>query len=115
MQEKDKAVFQNLPREKYDQMRQNLIAMVLATDVASHFSDLSTIKKKLEATGNNITIDHTTKTACMNCVIHACDISYPLKKQEFSLRWAKLLAEEFFIQVKNFWLYLVFNRFDKGR
>jgi hypothetical protein len=44
--ENDKNIFENFARDDYVSMRGKIVAMVLATDISRHFSDLSKFKNK---------------------------------------------------------------------
>ena len=80
-----------------------MISMILSTDMTMHFQDLSKLKVRLSSVGNLtiniIEFDPKTKDKqlCMDTLLHAADISNPLKPFEIYEKWAFRVLEEFWI------------------
>ena len=81
--------------------------MILATDNAHHFQHLA----KLNARLGNIAqspLDLSSWAAdagiVMMCTLHAADVSNPAKEWEAYNRWTDRILEEFFAQVRGWWL-----------
>lgn len=75
-------------------MRERLIQMVLATDMAKHFADIAKFKGRagaqdFEPTGSD-------KIFCMSMALHVADISHAGKKWELCFKWTDILFIEFF-------------------
>lgn len=72
--------------------------MVLATDMASHFSDLAKLKGRLAVA--DFDIKEKDKNICMEEIIHACDISNPFKPYSpVYSQWIERVLTEFWNQV----------------
>jgi hypothetical protein len=93
-QEKSCNIFEQFSRDDYVSMRSKIIAMVLATDISRHFSDLSKFKTKF--TTGEVVVDD--KVIFLEMIMHACDISNPSKPWSLCHKWADLVLEEYFIQ-----------------
>jgi len=77
-------------------MREDMINLVLSTDMVKHFHDIDEMKKWLasldfQANGKD-------KKAIMNWLIHLADISNPTKPWKVCYWWIDLLFVEFFNQ-----------------
>lgn len=75
-----------------------MISMVLATDMAVHFSDLAKLKGRLAS--QDFDMKENDKKICMEQLIHAADISNPLKPFYLCFKWAERVLSEFWSQVK---------------
>lgn len=83
-------------RDEYKQIRERIISMVLSTDMAHHFSHLAKLKGRLASQDFNI--QEQDKKLCMDELIHAADISNPLKPFFLCSKWADKVLEEFWNQ-----------------
>ena len=91
-------------------LRKRMIGMILATDMADHFSHVNVmdfqIKEKnitKEARNGGDFIDTTgeiklfeSQQQCLDLMIHACDLSTPTRRFDTLKNWTYLLFEEFF-------------------
>jgi hypothetical protein len=89
-------IFKNFTVEQQKKMREYLIAMVLATDMAGHFVLINTIKGKITESGNKIA--EADRLKHMEMIVHASDISNPAKPFEIYKDWAARILIEFFNQ-----------------
>jgi hypothetical protein len=88
---------QNVSENQYQQMRKAIIRMILATDVASHLTELTIFKTKMTAKDfpSSKTED---KQVLMNTVLHAADQNIVARAQNVALMWVPRVMEEFFRQ-----------------
>jgi len=75
-----------------------MISIILGTDMKHHFGDIAKAKARLTAQDFNIK-DKNDKLLCMNSVVHAADISNPIKEWSISFGWTQVVMEEFWNQV----------------
>jgi hypothetical protein len=61
-------------------MRERIISMVLATDMSVHFADIAKLKGRLSS--SEFDLKEKDKNMCMEMVLHASDISNPIKPFE---------------------------------
>lgn len=73
--------------------------MVLATDMSSHFEYISKFKNKTSGAGLDFT-DQKDRQLIMDIAIKCGDISNAGKKLDLCKKWAELIMEEFWAQVK---------------
>ena len=84
-------------------MRQEMIKMVLGTDMAHHFKTIGVLKNRISS-GTYYSFTQifkryladfdptsTDKSLCMETMIHFADISNPSKKWEYCYRWTNYL------------------------
>jgi hypothetical protein len=89
-------IFENLSREQFSKIRERMIAMVLATDMSKHFEDVGKLKTRLAA---NFDIkEKEDKNLVMEMLVHAADISNPIKPFAICQDWAERVVKEFFNQ-----------------
>ena len=88
-------VFEGMDKEKYKQMRKQMILCVLSTDISKHNMALNFLNKFISKENKVEDID---KQDYMNFVVHTADISNPTKIFDIYFRWAKLVVEEFYAQ-----------------
>ena len=89
-------ILQNFTREEYNKIRERMISMVLSTDMAFHFSHLAKLKGRLASQDFNI--QEQDKKMCMDQIIHAADISNPIKPFFLCSKWTDKVLEEFWNQ-----------------
>ena len=92
-------IFQHTSKENYKALRKRIVAMVLATDMASHFDHL----ELLNTMGSNHEFFVNQKTEkdqifLMSMAVHAADLANPTKDWLISMRWGYMVMEEFFLQ-----------------
>ena len=73
-----------------------MIGLILATDMAKHFGELSRFKTRLAS--NDFAPDAGDKELTLHMIFHLSDISNSLKKFEVCQKWTDLLFNEFFAQ-----------------
>jgi hypothetical protein len=98
LQDPAMAIFGEFSRENYQKIRERIIAMVLATDMASHFSDLAKFKGRLAV--SDFDVKDKDKNMCMEEIVHASDISNPVKPFNVYSLWIDRVLTEFWNQVK---------------
>ncbi|KAJ1503566.1 High affinity cAMP-specific 3',5'-cyclic phosphodiesterase 7A [Coelomomyces lativittatus] len=94
-------LFHRLSPSQATQVRQCIIDLVLATDMAKHFehgtkfkSFLTTLEKQTEA---HEWRDHS-KQLVLNMAIKCSDINNPTRSLHLSKQWAQRIMEEFYLQ-----------------
>ena len=112
-------IFEKLSPQDYKNIRKKMISEILATDMAIHGKVLNNIRSKIpeylltnEKENNknkikkfelitDINNEQTTneeKQALFDYFIHSADLGHNTKLFNISLRWVKLLSEEFWLQ-----------------
>ena len=97
LQDPDRAIFSEFSKDQYQKIRERMVSMVLATDMAQHFSDLGKMKGRLAVA--DFDIKDKDKNMCMEEIIHACDISNPVKPFNVYSQWIDRVLTEFWNQV----------------
>jgi len=95
LQEEPYNILANFSKADYKIIRERIIAMVLATDMSTHFTDISKLKGRLSADFN---LKEKDKNFTMEVLIHAADISNPSKDWTSCQEWTKRITQEFFDQ-----------------
>lgn len=80
----------------YNACRASVISMVLSTDMANHFSDLATLNSKNK--NGEIIPCGADKQFLLNQLVHASDISNPMKPVEIYREWVERVFKEFYAQ-----------------
>ncbi|VDM16469.1 unnamed protein product [Hydatigera taeniaeformis] len=91
-------IFINVPRSKFQEIRQLVIEMVLNTDMSLHFSQIKMVTKLLKLP------EPIERPKAFSLLLHAADISHPTKSWDLHEKWTYMLVEEFFnqgIEVRN--------------
>ena len=94
-------IFCGMNSENYKQMRKMMISCVLFTDMINHKSTgnfLETVINNKNKNNNDKNEEKDIKQGYMNLLIHAADISNPIKKFNIYFKWAQLIIEEFLQQ-----------------
>ena len=94
---KNNDIFDGMERDQKKAIRERMILMVLATDMAEHFKSLGKLKAKLAAEDFDPK-NPEEKLFLMGFVVHMSDISNPTKKWDLCFQWTELLFCEFFSQ-----------------
>uniref|UniRef100_A0A1I8FXM7 Phosphodiesterase n=1 Tax=Macrostomum lignano TaxID=282301 RepID=A0A1I8FXM7_9PLAT len=92
MQEAKCNPLKGLAQPEYRQFRSLVIDMVLATDMSTHFAQVSAMKDAIPCPENLPRVD------ILAYVLHVADISHPAKSWSLHQRWTSQLNEEFFAQ-----------------
>lgn len=121
----DLNVLGHLPQADQETARRIIIDLVLATDMARHFSFVSTFNSKISA-GNLGFSWSEDLTLVFQMLIKCADVSNPGKPQSVYLQWVSLITEEFFRQgdeekrrgmpvtafmvtaIASFWFFIIF-------
>ncbi|XP_075250215.1 dual specificity calcium/calmodulin-dependent 3',5'-cyclic nucleotide phosphodiesterase 1-like isoform X2 [Convolutriloba macropyga] len=82
----------NLSRDDFQEFRQLVVDMILATDMSFHFSQLKAMKTAITQP------EPVEKTKALGLVLHTADISHPAKEWDVHYKWTMLVIEEFFQQ-----------------
>ncbi|XDV32360.1 hypothetical protein PO909_003207 [Leuciscus waleckii] len=88
-------IFANVDPEAFKQIRQAIITLILATDMARHGEILDSFKHKVDS------FDFTNEehVTCLKMVlIKCCDISNEVRPTEVAEPWVDCLLEEYFMQ-----------------
>lgn len=99
--EPDANLLSGLDKEQFACARKQMIEAVLGTDMAHHFSKLSSFKtfvQQLDSDPNSWRAEPEATASLRVMLLHAADISGPTKPVELSDQWAALLTQEFFMQ-----------------
>ncbi|XP_042190487.1 high affinity cGMP-specific 3',5'-cyclic phosphodiesterase 9A isoform X6 [Callorhinchus milii] len=91
----ERNIFSNIDSEAFKQIRQGVIALILATDMARHGEILDLFKQKAD----NFDFSNEEHVTCLKMVlIKCCDISNEVRPMEVAEPWVDCLLEEYFIQ-----------------
>ncbi|GCC38684.1 high affinity cGMP-specific 3',5'-cyclic phosphodiesterase 9A-like [Chiloscyllium punctatum] len=88
-------IFANVDPEVFKQIRQGIITLILATDMARHGEILDSFKPKV-ATFDFLNEEH--KISLKMLLIKCCDISNEVRPTEVADPWVDCLLEEYFTQ-----------------
>uniref|UniRef100_A0A8C8SDV0 High affinity cGMP-specific 3',5'-cyclic phosphodiesterase 9A n=1 Tax=Pelusios castaneus TaxID=367368 RepID=A0A8C8SDV0_9SAUR len=88
-------IFSNVNQEQFKWIRQGIITLILATDMARHAEILDSFKEKI----NNFDYSNEDHVTCLKMVlIKCCDISNEVRPMEVAEPWVDCLLEEYFMQ-----------------
>uniref|UniRef100_A0A8C9YI41 Phosphodiesterase 9A like n=1 Tax=Sander lucioperca TaxID=283035 RepID=A0A8C9YI41_SANLU len=88
-------IFANVDPEAFKQIRQTIITLILATDMARHGEILDSFKQKVD----NFDFTNEEHVTCLKMVlIKCCDISNEVRPTEVAEPWVDCLLEEYFMQ-----------------
>ncbi|KAI9203251.1 uncharacterized protein BJ171DRAFT_425473 [Polychytrium aggregatum] len=96
-QEEQYNLFVNMTVDQRKLVREMVISMVLATDMAAHFEWIGKFKNKMSGSGFNFE-NKADRKIMLNMAIKCADVNNPTKPLEQSKRWTELIMEEFFRQ-----------------
>ncbi|XP_068930915.1 high affinity cGMP-specific 3',5'-cyclic phosphodiesterase 9A isoform X1 [Petaurus breviceps papuanus] len=88
-------IFSNVTTEDFKKIRQGIITLILATDMARHAEILDSFKEKME------NFDYTNEEHMIYLkmiLIKCCDISNEVRPMEIAEPWVDCLLEEYFMQ-----------------
>uniref|UniRef100_A0AAY5EIL9 PDEase domain-containing protein n=1 Tax=Electrophorus electricus TaxID=8005 RepID=A0AAY5EIL9_ELEEL len=88
-------IFANVDAEAFKQIRQAIITLILATDMARHREILNSFKHRVD----NFDFTNEEHVTCLKMVlIKCCDISNEVRPTEVAEPWVDCLLEEYFMQ-----------------
>ncbi|NXX79445.1 PDE9A phosphodiesterase, partial [Urocolius indicus] len=88
-------IFSNVDQDQFKQIRQGIITLILATDMARHAEIMDSFKEKME----NFDYSNEEHMTCLKMVlIKCCDISNEVRPMEIAEPWVDCLLEEYFMQ-----------------
>ncbi|XP_014388395.1 PREDICTED: high affinity cGMP-specific 3',5'-cyclic phosphodiesterase 9A [Myotis brandtii] len=88
-------IFSNVQPDGFKQIRQGMITLILATDMARHAEIMDSFKEKME------NFDYSNEehmTLLKMILIKCCDISNEVRPMEVAEPWVDCLLEEYFMQ-----------------
>ncbi|XP_059955917.1 high affinity cGMP-specific 3',5'-cyclic phosphodiesterase 9A [Mesoplodon densirostris] len=88
-------IFSSVPAEGFKQIRQGMITLILATDMARHAEIMDSFKEKME---NFDYSNDEHMTLLKMILIKCCDISNEVRPMEVAEPWVDCLLEEYFMQ-----------------
>ncbi|XP_076177149.1 phosphodiesterase 8 [Ptiloglossa arizonensis] len=104
-------IFKNLTRDTYKLVRQNVIDMILATEMTKHFEHLAKFMNVCSSRIGGPSIDEYADSLDMSVVlqpenvllvkrmmIKCADVSNPTRPLKWCLEWTRRIAEEYFSQ-----------------
>eukprot|EP00760_Papus_ankaliazontas_P021507 PhM_4_TR18697/c0_g1_i1/m.98744/K13755/PDE1; calcium/calmodulin-dependent 3',5'-cyclic nucleotide phosphodiesterase len=83
--------------EQYRTFRRYVCQMILATDMADHFTMLDTFRKK-KLNPDSALSSEDNKLLLLKNVLHTADVSNPAKPKPVALEWSRRVMEEFAAQ-----------------
>ncbi|EGR30229.1 hypothetical protein IMG5_137410 [Ichthyophthirius multifiliis] len=86
-------ILKNFSNQDYIQFRHICISMILATDMTNHFKNIAKLQQILSEEG--FSINEENKLFFAEALLHASDISNPMKHWDVSSQWAVLASNEF--------------------
>jgi hypothetical protein len=93
----DTNIFESLSPEEFKAMWTMIIALILSTDMAKHFSFLKDVSALLDEGPLDFTIPKH-RFVAMNLILKCADISNVARPFEMANKWCDVLCEEFFRQ-----------------
>ncbi|XP_032313954.1 high affinity cGMP-specific 3',5'-cyclic phosphodiesterase 9A isoform X4 [Camelus ferus] len=88
-------IFSNVQPDSFRQIRQGMITLILATDMARHAEIMDSFKEKME----NFDYSNEEHVTLLKMVlIKCCDISNEVRPAEVAEPWVDCLLEEYFMQ-----------------
>ncbi|KAI9189244.1 cAMP-specific 3',5'-cyclic phosphodiesterase 4D [Blastocladiella emersonii ATCC 22665] len=87
----------SLPKNTVQHLRQCMIRMVLATDMAMHYELHTKFKNKVQGAGINVK-DVKDRQLLMEIAIKCADVSNPTRPPQLSQKWTELVMAEFYLQ-----------------
>ena len=85
-------ILDNLSKEEYLLIRKKMIKEIIATDMTFHFKIQDEFQQYIKNKDNKLIQNQ------LNFIIHLADLSHNYRKFEISIKWVKLLTNEFWNQ-----------------
>ncbi|XP_030833794.1 high affinity cGMP-specific 3',5'-cyclic phosphodiesterase 9A isoform X2 [Strongylocentrotus purpuratus] len=89
-------IFRNVPEEQFKDIRQGIIMLIMATDMARHSEILDQFKAQVESGFDFSNQEHLNYLRMV--LIKCCDISNEVRPSDVSEPWVDCLLEEYFMQ-----------------
>lgn len=89
-------IFKNIKPDIYKKIREGIIKLILATDMAKHSEHLNEFKTIMEDRFDWLRVDH--KESMMKMFIKAADVSNETRPMDVAEPWLECLLQEFFQQ-----------------
>jgi cAMP-specific phosphodiesterase 4 len=104
--DKEADIFENLDHDSWIQVRKLIIDAIIHTDMTKHFPMMSRLEMMIQLRAAN---DDQIETSCfgqsqedrlllLSMILHAADISNPVRPITVASRWADMVTQEFFAQ-----------------
>eukprot|EP00742_Colponemidia_sp_Colp-10_P001946 GILJ01002079.1.p1 GENE.GILJ01002079.1~~GILJ01002079.1.p1 ORF type:complete len:683 (-),score=124.47 GILJ01002079.1:144-2192(-) len=84
--------------DRYRSIRENIVALVMATDMANHFQELGIFRGKLNLPDFANLEKKDDRQLVFDIALHASDISNPAKPLPIYAQWVHRVMNEFFLQ-----------------
>ena len=107
LKKEENNILEKFSVQNYKTIRKRIISQILATDMAYHGETISLIRAKINEnkgqerfiflTGNDKT-KFDEQQLLLNFLIHIADLGHNCKNFKISIKWIKLLSEEFWMQ-----------------
>jgi hypothetical protein len=91
-------LFAGFKPEQYNQIRAQIITMVLGTDMSVHFVNMAKFKAQVVETEEADCTNHATKQMVLKTALHVADIGNAFKDMPVYLQWNSRILEEFYCQ-----------------
>jgi hypothetical protein len=107
LRKEENNIFEKFSVQNYKTIRKRMISQIIATDMAYHGENISSIRAKIRTSKEQerfIFLSGNDKTKfdeqqlLLNYLIHMADLGHNCKKFEISVIWIQLLCEEFWEQ-----------------
>eukprot|EP00002_Diphylleia_rotans_P019375 TRINITY_DN374_c0_g1_i3.p1 TRINITY_DN374_c0_g1~~TRINITY_DN374_c0_g1_i3.p1 ORF type:complete len:791 (-),score=133.34 TRINITY_DN374_c0_g1_i3:753-3125(-) len=95
-QSKEFDFLEKLSKQDRKELRDTMIEMVLATDMANHFAIMGQFKSQLQSDFNPH--ERPSKLLMLRVAMKCCDIGHTTKSLELHKNWTQRVSEEFFLQ-----------------
>jgi hypothetical protein len=96
-QDKDCNIFAGMPRQMYQEIRELMIQMVLATDITKHFKLISEFKTKSATSGLSSSKKEDIQLVLV-MVMKLADLGHTAKSCALHINWCNRITQEFFHQ-----------------
>jgi GAF domain-containing protein len=91
-------LFARIPKQTATDMRKTIVSCVMATDMSVHFNLVEDTKKW--AAGGDVSFTEANEQIFLcKLLVHAADLSNPVRPFHITKMWAKKISEEFNVQV----------------
>merc|ERR1712012_942779 len=97
LQQSEYNFLDGLSKSQFTPLRKCVIDGILATDMKTHFPNVSTFSKTVETVGSDLK-KWDNRQLLLDFLLRAADISNPTRALPISLRWTENVLEEFFLQ-----------------
>eukprot|EP00002_Diphylleia_rotans_P022144 TRINITY_DN4337_c0_g1_i3.p1 TRINITY_DN4337_c0_g1~~TRINITY_DN4337_c0_g1_i3.p1 ORF type:complete len:1502 (-),score=336.03 TRINITY_DN4337_c0_g1_i3:3170-7675(-) len=99
MRKAENNVLSGLSVDEFKDLRKTIVTSILATDMAQHFDITGKFKSALTSKGFSRESRDDRLHLCA-IILHAADLSNPIRPPVISEKWARMLRDEFFAQTQ---------------